>query len=1027
MSRNTSMIIRTAVGAALGSALLALTATSAEAQTAPAPTETGTGSGDNSTPLSEVIVTGTHIARTGFTAPNPVSVVDSQQIQNLSLTNVADVLAQLPQNSNLYTPMGAGPGANNFNTGGSFADLRGLNPFFGTRTLTLVDGNRVVPTSAGGSVDLNIIPSALVQRLETVTGGASAAYGSDAVAGVVNIIVDTKLEGFKAQADYGKTKYGDGDDTHLSLAYGTGFASNQGHFVFGAEYENTDSIGSCAQVRSWCASNDTEFTNGVPSVAPAPGTGANYIIGPNGKNTTATLAGVLYAPGASPFAPATLLGQFNGTGNALIPFDPGLYGGPTSISGARQGGDGAGVGVSDGDQLLPGVKYYSLFTHGTFDITDTLQAFTEGGFTRREADNYNSQLIPPPFTAIAPDNAFLSSAEAAEIPTGGDLYKAGNVFQGSDVPPFINSTRDTTWHVSAGLKGNLFAGWTWDGYVQYGHHEDYALLQNTPASANYSAAVNAVLTNPALPYNPVTNPAVCATPLPPGAQPGCQPLDLFGINGTAVNPAQAAAYAYAFPALVNDVTNTLKSAALNLHGDLYQGWGAGPIQAAVGGEFRRADLSTSHDIGQYPAYYQLFTTYGDPYSAKNTVEEGYAEVNVPILKDLPLAKSWSVDAAYRETHNSISGTIDQTLNPNVAVPGIVAESNSYTFDTWKFSTIWDSTDWLRVRATQSRDVRAPSFQETFNAEAFAPGAFGPVSNPNTGTTYFNTAVSLYANAGLNPETADTTTAGFVLSPSGWATGLQVSADWYQIKLHGAIGVLPSGAVGPAQAPVDACVTTGAYCYLINGGTFTQHSTAAITSVNDANLNLGLYTTRGADFEVGYHLPLLQIAPGLPGDLDFRVVASYVYDMIIAPGEGATVVNYAGQSGPAGGFSASYNASPKLQSNTFVTYNVGDFSGTLTWRYIGSGRYETFDGTNFVYSCGAATCPASSINNNHVDSASYFNLSLAYKVTKALQVFGRIDNLLNKTPPLDPSYGSATNPGLFDTLGMNFKVGVRLQY
>jgi outer membrane receptor protein involved in Fe transport len=1006
--------VRRAVCAALGGALLTLTAMNANAQTAPASTQSGTAFESNSAPLEEVVVTGTHIAHTGFTTPNPVSIVDSQQIQNLALTNVGDALAELPQNSTLYSP--AAQGGSNFNTGATFANLRGLNPFFGTRTLTLVDGDRIVPTSIGGAVDLNIIPSILVQRLETVTGGASAAYGSDAVAGVVNIIVDNKLDGFKSQADYGSTKYGDGDDTHFSAAFGTGFAGGLGHFVIGAEYETIDSIGSCSQVRSWCAGNYAEFSN--PAYA-ATG-GPQYIIGPNGKATGATLAGVLYAPAfpGAPFA-GPALGQFNNGGTALAPFDPGLYGGPLSQT-PREGGDGTGVGVSDTTQLLPGVKHYSLLTHETFDITDSLQAYTEAGFARRDSGTYQGESGAQG-TFIAPNNAFLSPAVAAEIPAGGYLYSSGN-----DLPDQINTTRDTTWHVALGLKGNLIAGWTWDGHLQYGHHETDTVVNNNQASSNFAAATNAVLTNPALPYNAVSNPAVCAAPAPAG----CAPLDLFGTNPSAVNPQQAQAFAFAYGPLIDDLTNSLKVAALNARGDIFQGWGAGPIQGAVGGEYRRADVSDTHDLAQYASlYYQQFANYGDPFTAKTEVEEGYAEVNVPVLKDLPLVNSLNLDAAIRETHNATTGIIDHTYS----LGGISDTSNDVTFNTWKLSAVWDTTDWLRLRATQSRDTRAPSFEELFTVHVFPAGfPFFPTTNPNQGvggSTYFPSSI-INGNPKLNPETADTTTAGFVVSPSGWATGLQLSVDWYQIKLHDAIAELPSGAVGPLQAVVDNCIATGTHCDQINNGTFTPTSTAALTSVNDVNLNLGVYTTRGVDAEVGYHLPLMQVLPSAPGELDFRVITSYVYDMIIDTGGGAPPINYAGQSGPAGGFSGSYNASPKLQSNTFLTYTVGDFTGTLQWRYVGSGRYLTSDGFNLITTCGAeapAMCPAGSINNNHVESASYFNLAATYKVTKAVQLFARIDNVLNKSPPVDPSAGSATNPALFDTLGATYKVGVRLQY
>src|SRR3954464_14519373 len=145
--------------------------------------------------LEEVVVTGSRVGRSTFTTPNPVTVLDSKDIENLGLTNVGEVLGELPQNSNFFAANNVGLG--NFNIGAQLANLRGLNPFFGTRTLTLVDGRRFVPSTNGGAVDLNLIPSNMVARIETVTGGASAAYGTDAVAGVVNVFLNTDLNGFK--------------------------------------------------------------------------------------------------------------------------------------------------------------------------------------------------------------------------------------------------------------------------------------------------------------------------------------------------------------------------------------------------------------------------------------------------------------------------------------------------------------------------------------------------------------------------------------------------------------------------------------------------------------------------------------------------------------------------------------------------------------------------------------------------------------------------------------------------------------
>src|SRR5262245_18714470 len=196
----------------------------------------------------EIIVTGSRVSQTGFDSPQPLTTINNEQIQNLGIVNTGDVLRTLPQNTPFFTETNVGIG--NFNVGAQLANLRGLNPFFGTRTLTLVDTKRVAPTTEGGAVEHTLTASLLVARTEVVAAGASAAYGSDAIAGVVNVILDKKLEGFKVQVDYGQTTESDGGDTHGSFAFGTGFANNdRGHVLFGVEYQKQDTIGRCSQVR----------------------------------------------------------------------------------------------------------------------------------------------------------------------------------------------------------------------------------------------------------------------------------------------------------------------------------------------------------------------------------------------------------------------------------------------------------------------------------------------------------------------------------------------------------------------------------------------------------------------------------------------------------------------------------------------------------------------------------------------------------------------------------------------------------
>ena len=272
--------------------------------------------------LEEIVVTGSRIRqREDYVSPNPVSTFDSEKMDNLGLVNVADVVTQVPQNVSQFQAATTGGGA--FFVGSTLANLRGLNPFFGTRTLTLVDSRRFIPTTQGDSVDLNFIPSILIDRTEVVTGGASAAYGSGAVSGVVNILLDHNLEGVKLDLDYGSTGEGDGDNVHMGVAGGSKFGDDRGHFVVGAEYQQQDAIQSCSDARDWCGqgrglfSNNTGFAFGAgqPYNPKIPGQPADIITSNLRQNQTSH-TGVIFnnTPGA------TTAFQFNDAGTDIVPF-----------------------------------------------------------------------------------------------------------------------------------------------------------------------------------------------------------------------------------------------------------------------------------------------------------------------------------------------------------------------------------------------------------------------------------------------------------------------------------------------------------------------------------------------------------------------------------------------------------------------------------------------------------------------------------------------------------------------------------
>ena len=500
-------------------------------------------------------------------------------------------------------------GLGNFNVGAQLANLRGLNPFFGTRTLTLMNTQRIVPTTTGGAVDVTLIPSQLIGRVDTETGGASAVYGSDAVAGVVNIILDTKLTGLKGQVDYGQTGAGDGQDGHVSLGYGHGFANDRGHFIIGGEFENSASIGLCSQVRSWCATNEAVITNGDYNTPGAPGYGQpHYIVGPNALSANVTRTGVL--------SPCTVAGafctsttpqmQFNASGSALVPYTRGLYG-----ASSMQGGDTNAVGAYDGTTMRPQVRRYTALGHLDYHITPTIEGSLEGWFARSNAINpiANGAIGASPvqvndypalqFSArrypIAADNAYLTPAESAYVNSqGSGIAEFGRNLLNTVTAQ--NQTNNDTWRVVGSLKGDLGNSWGWDAYAEYGDTETKQYLFHNVVGPFLTYALDAVRNGSGqivcgvnIPgrINPATGAPYTAAAITQAVQNGgCLPLNIFGVGNA--NPA---ALNYVFPTLSENVSYDQAVVSGNIHGNLFQGWGAGPLSLAAGAEYR-------HEYGQ---------------------------------------------------------------------------------------------------------------------------------------------------------------------------------------------------------------------------------------------------------------------------------------------------------------------------------------------------------------------------------------------------------------------------------------------
>jgi iron complex outermembrane recepter protein len=936
-------------------------------------------------PTEEVIVTGSRVSRSGFDTPQPVTAINAEQIQNLGLVNVGDIARTMPQNTPFFAETNVGVG--NFNVGAQLANLRGLNPFFGTRTLTLVDTRRVVPNSEGSAVDLTLIPSMLVERMEVVTGGASAAYGSDAIAGVVNVLLDKDLEGFKAQVDFGQTTESDGEDMHASFGFGMPFGEgDRGHVLIGAEFQQQDPIGPCATTRDWCAESWAIHTN--PGFAAGNGL-PNFVVAPDSKLPT-TETGVFTPNGG-------VQQQFNEDGTALVPYDPGQFSGFFT----RLGGDGSLSSYSLSN-VRPKIERQALMAYMSYDLSDSLEFFAE--VNRASSDSVSDPAngaLGPFLGLIAPDNAFLSPAVQAAAPTGGILSRnyAPNLFSAR------NTTENDTLRFVTGLNGDLGDNWNWDAYYQYGKNENHQRLFNNmvgsflfflPSTYNFLGwALDAVF-DPSDPNNIVCRATIPGNPAFNPLAAGCVPLDLFGADQP-----DPAAIDYVYRTLKEDTEYEQNVLSANFRGDLADGW-AGPILSAFGFEWRQDEYLATHDRANQPWYDDYLLDWGLDRGGKIEVTEIYGEVQVP------MTESFQTDFAVRSTRNEASSATQAGVE------------SSRTFESWKVAGIYDALDWLRFRATRSRDIRAGNFRELFlprNESQAAPGGFpGPITNPWNNNVEEGYLSITGGNPDLKPEQADTTTFGAVFSFDRF----RFSADWFEIDMSDAI--TPGGLGGvSAQDLVDACFAGGERaCGFVQGW-----GTADIVSVEAGSINIGQFLTRGVDLEAVYNVPLES-----GGNLNLRVIGSYLYDLIVDTGLGNEAINYEGQSGPVGSFGG-FNTSPNWQATAWLTYARDRFRTTLETRYIGSGslnaeRFESPPGD-------PSNTQLFSMTTNSVDDRYYLAWSGSYDFQGAnsdnqIQLFWAIQNLLNEDPPVAPG-GNVypTNPVFFDTIGRRYRVGVRFEF
>jgi len=771
-------------------------------------------------PVESVVVTGSQVISDITRSPTPLITILGEQLRQTTPSSVADALLKLPAFAGSLSPRSAGGS-------GSMAGMNVLNlrNFGQNRTLVLLDGHRVASSNADGSVSVDTLPLTLMSRVDVVTGGASAVYGSDAVSGVVNFILEKNFSGFKAELNGGISTYGDGASYKLDVVAGTSLFGGRGHIEVAISSLKKDLVPMFARpygrevwVQTGQGNASNPFTNTI-----------------NARRPTVTFGGRVTCFGCSVNGY-----QFIADG-ALTPFVDGAATGTGNVS---SGGDG---GYNKYGTALNGLHNSNAFSRFSYDLDGNTTFYINASAGELFSNGWWFPIkIGPGITgAFFKNNPFLPAAVQAQLGNNG-LSASTNRFsvgQFLDLGPGTeagSSGVNRLLSMTTGLNG-VWRDFAWNLY--YTHGEDRQALNNLFGQnyQNMFAAQDAVMgPNGAIQCYAATQAATASR------YADCVPLNPFGPTAITM-----AAVQWMTGTTWYHMTNVMDNAGASVSGPLFETW-AGPVNAALSMEVRFNELSvkSNSSTGKVdctglricdPAQ-GLWAGGVASMQASNNVWEMALEANVPLLKDLPLAQSLDVNMAGRYTNYSTSGSVE----------------------TWKIGIDYHISDAVRLRGTASVDIRAPNLYDLFQP-----------ASASTGSGYFDThtntqgitSVVTGGNANLNPEVAHTYTAGVVLTPD-FLPGFTTSFDYYQVRLHGAIGQ-SSGANITTQQLCETSGGTSTYCSLYIRPLAFNNTTPANypTTVFSQTLNTAVVQIQGFDLEADYAFAWL-------GNWTARLLANY---------------------------------------------------------------------------------------------------------------------------------------------------------
>ena len=958
-----------------------------------------------------IVVTGSRIASPALESASPLQIVSEESIKSTGAANLQDVLLQNP----VFGTPAVSRTNSNFSTSGAglaTVDLRNLGT---ARTLVLVDGRRFVSGSPNDqAVDLNSIPTQFIERVDILTGGASSVYGSDAVAGVVNIIYKKHFQGIEANGQIGVSEKGDDSSRQVNLTIGGNFAEGKGNIISYIGYSREGAVFSRDRARS--AVDQASL----------------------GRNGNANDLFTITSPFFSSFAPQGRFFRTGGTTAGTFDQNSNFIPGFSTNGTATRAPD--GFNRSAFRTIAIPVERYLIATRASYEVAPEVNVFIEGTF----AKSHTETVLEPfplstagtngvfqgtggffPVQQVLPDgtiftNPFVPSgllAALAPNPTTG-LKQVSFTRRMTDIANRGNIADRTTYRLVAGVEGQFAPGWHYDAYFNYGRTDD---------NQTGTGQVNLAAFRSALEVIPGPGGTLVCKDINARAQ-GCVPANIFGANTLS---AGAARYIRADSNRQAFASQT--DAGANISGVLGDLWGAGDIGVAVGAEYRKETSAASFD-----ALSQAGLNGGNAIpntSGKFDVKEGYGEIRVPLLTDKPFFKSLELRAAGRISDYSSVGTV-------------------YSYN---FGAEWAPVEDIRFRAVYARAIRAPNVSELFQgaSQTFPTGLKDPCEGLTVAATGTLAAackaapgvnVNIAANGGVftltqpdqqgisgfdtgNPnlkaEKANTLTAGVIINPRSIHAlrNFNLTVDYSRTRINDAI------VSTPRQFILDQCYKQAntAFCQFITRRPAIEgaNSPGSLQFINSGETNSGGVYAASIDVTAAYRQPLDSF--GLAASsVNVSVAYTHLLDGYLIPLPGASLDYFAGEIGAA-------------QDRFLLTAGIN--IGPVTFEYRGTYYGPSFLDDQFtkqfteIDAQGNDTGVAIARHDRRfrVGAKYYSDIQVKFAAGDHFDFYIGANNVLNTAPPAIISLlpgnvtGSETDSGTYDAIGRRFYAGARIRF